>query len=285
MHMHLNDACKERMPVRPEPAALVFRAVLRGAAQVLWRNRCVRLDEDTWLVLDGREACELQPDPESGVEAVEIDVTAELRDAGLTLAAQTLVAGESPGAGRVAELAAMAFADNLHATDGPAGRRLLGIARARALGRPPVAQGGEIVELVAACAGEELELRRRAARIGCVKVETREQLLRRIRLAADFIATHHDESISLEEMARAASLSRFHFVRLFNLVHGETPHAFLLKKRIAVARRHLAIGGACREAATRAGFGSRSALFRNLRKVERAGSALAASTEPCFPSA
>ena len=290
MHMHLNDACKERAPVRPQPAALVFRTVLRGAAQALWRNRRVRLDEDAWLVLDGREVCELQPDPESGVEAVEIGVTAELRDAGLALAVQTLVAGSLPDAGCVAELAAVAFADNLRPTDSPAGRRLLEIARARALGRPPAAQGGEIVELVAACAGEELELRRRAARIACVKVETREQLLRRIRLAADFIATHHDEPISLDEMARAASLSRFHFVRLFNLVHGETPHAFLLKKRIAVARRHLAVGGACREAATRAGFGSRSALFRNLRKVPRAGgggagTVFAASTEPCFPSA
>ncbi len=68
-------------------------------------------------------------------------------------------------------------------------------------------------------------------------------------------------------MARAASLSRFHFVRLFSLVHGETPHAFLRRKRTAVARRHLAVGSACSEAASRAGFGSRSSLFRNLRKT------------------
>ncbi len=277
---------------RHEPAALVFRAVLRGAAHALWRNRCVRLDEDAWLVLDGREACELEPDPEGGVEAIEIDVAAELRDAGFAHAAQVAASAQPAGGddSPVPELGDLMLADNLRPVESPAGRRLLEIARGRALGGPLAAQRGELVELVSACAGEELELRRRAARIACVKVETREQLLRRIRLAADFIATHHDEPISLEEMARAASLSRFHFVRLFNLVHGETPHAFLLKKRIAVARRHLAVGGACREAATRAGFGSRSALFRNLRKVPRAGSggagtAFAASTEPCFPSA
>ena len=82
-------------------------------------------------------------------------------------------------------------------------------------------------------------------------------------------------------MARAASLSRFHFVRLFSLVHGETPHAFLRRKRTAVARRHLAVGSACSEAASRAGFGSRSSLFRNLRKTAPAD----AAPESCFRSA
>ena len=82
-------------------------------------------------------------------------------------------------------------------------------------------------------------------------------------------------------MARAASLSRFHFVRLFSLVLGETPHAFLRRKRTAVARRHLAVGSACSEAATRAGFGSRSALFRNLRKTDLN----TIGQEPCFLSA
>ena len=121
----------------------------------------------------------------------------------------------------------------------------------------------------------------KAERIDCVKPATRQQLLRRILLAADFITSRHDEPISLDEMARAASLSRFHFVRLFSLVHGETPHAFLRRKRTAVARRHLAVGSACSEAASRAGFGSRSSLFRNLRKSAPAD----AGSEPCFPSA
>lgn len=57
--------------------------------------------------------------------------------------------------------------------------------------------------------------------------------------------------------------------------------AFLLKKRTAVARRHLAVGSACSEAATRAGFGSRSALFRNLRKTAMPTT----GHEPCCLSA
>ena len=177
--------------------------------------------------------------------------------------------------------AELAFADNLRPLHGPAGRCLLAISQARSAARPDPDERAQRIALVRDAWAEERALRQKAERIDCVKPATRQQLLRRILLAADFITSRHDEPISLDEMARAASLSRFHFVRLFSLVHGETPHAFLRRKRTAVARRHLAIGSACSEAASRAGFGSRSSLFRNLRKTAPADT----GSEPCFPSA
>ena len=54
MHMHsIVDPCIDA--ASGEAPALVFRIVLRGAVQLFWRNRRVRLDQDAWLVLDGRE--------------------------------------------------------------------------------------------------------------------------------------------------------------------------------------------------------------------------------------
>jgi AraC-like DNA-binding protein len=259
MHMHPSQSATAAAP------SLVFRTVLQGIATVAWRNRQVRVDEDSWLVLDGRETCSVRLDPELRTRMLAVVVPAEDVKAAMT----------SPGG--VAE----ALADNLRPRDGPAGRRLLAIAESRAAARPDPEEREQRIALVRDAWAEELALRRRADRIDCVKAATREQLLRRILLAADFIASHHDEPISLDEMARAASLSRFHFVRLFSLVHGETPHAYLRRKRTAVARRHLAVGSACSEAASRAGFGSRSSLFRNLRKSAPAD----AAPEPCFPSA
>jgi AraC-like DNA-binding protein len=259
MHMHSSQSATAAAP------SLVFRTVLQGIAIVAWRNRQVRVDEDSWLVLDGRETCSVRLDPELRTRMLAVVVPAEDVRAAMT----------TPGG--VAE----ALADNLRPRDGPAGRRLLAIAESRAAARPDPEEREQRIALVRDAWAEELALRRRADRIDCVKAATREQLLRRILLAADFIASHHDEPISLDEMARAASLSRFHFVRLFSLVHGETPHAYLRRKRTAVARRHLAVGSACSEAASRAGFGSRSSLFRNLRKSAPADAAI----EPCFPSA
>ena len=282
MYMHLISALTMTPETTGEPPALVFRTALRGAAYLSWRNRRVRLDEDAWLVLDGREACTLQADPGGRAELLAVAVSRAERDAAFALASASVAsASEACAPGEEEPGGNIAFADNLRPLAGPTGSRLIAIARSRAIGQPQAAERSDRIALVQEAIDEELALRRTARRIACVKRATREQLLRRILLAADFIASRHDEPISLDEMARAASLSRFHFVRLFSLVHGETPHVFLVKKRTAVARRHLAVGSACSEAASRAGFGSRSALFRNLRKT----ALLATDHAPCCLSA
>jgi AraC-like DNA-binding protein len=289
MYMHSNRSPTTVLTV-PAAPALVFRAVLQGTASLAWRNRQVRLDEDSWLVLDGRETCSVRLDPDRRTRMLAVVVSpddvqaalASLRDGPDGAADGPQAAGaQDPVLARSAGWPAeLAFADNLRPRDGPAGRRLLAIAEGRAAARPDPDEHLQRIALVRDACAEERALRQKAARIDCVKPATREQLLPHP-ARRRFHRQPHDEPISLDEMARAASLSRFHFVRLFSLVHGETPHAFLRRKRTAVARRHLAVGGACSEAASRAGFGSRSALFRNLRKSAPAG----VGTDPCFPSA
>ena len=279
MYMHLLAGPAALQVTSAEPPVLVFRTALEGAASLAWRNRRVRVDEDAWLVLDGQETCAVHIEPEVRTGLLVVAVSGAERDAAFATLHGT--AADDAQAREVEPPDAFAFAENLHPRAGLAGRRLLAIARGRAAGRSAAAERADRVALVQEAIGEEIALRRQATRIGCVKLATREQLLRRILLAADFIASHHDEPLLLDEMARAASLSRFHFVRLFSLVLGETPHAYLLRKRTAVARRHLAVGSACSEAATRAGFGSRSALFRNLRKA----GPLTTGQETCFLSA
>ena len=275
MYMHSIGQGAAASEAVSAPPTLVFRTVLQGAATLAWRNRRVRLDEDAWLVLDGRKDCSVQLDPGFRTRLLVVVACPDDRLAALSTGIGV------PGGELGALTADLSFADNLRSRDGPAGRRLLAIARGRDAGAGETDERAQRIELVREAGAEELALRRTAARIDCVKLATREQLLRRILLAADFIASRHDEPISLDEMARAASLSRFHFVRLFSLVHDETPHAFLRRKRTAVARRHLAVGSACSEAASRAGFGSRSSLFRNLRKTALA----VAGSQSCSRSA
>jgi len=280
MYMHLTGP-ESTMPRVATAPTWVFRTALRGAAHLAWRNRQVRLDEDAWLVLDARESCSVWLDPDLRTRLLVVVVPADelraaLAEPGGAREGQGGAAAPPPGGSAEAVLA-----DNLRSRDGPAGRRLGAIARGREAGWSELEEREQRVALASEAWAEELDLRRKAARIDCVKPATREQLLRRILLASDFIASHHDEPISLDQMARAASLSRFHFVRLFGLVYGETPATFLRRKRTAVARRHLAVGSACSEAASRAGFGSRSSLFRNLRKSAPA----VAGSESCFHSA
>jgi AraC family transcriptional regulator len=93
------------------------------------------------------------------------------------------------------------------------------------------------------------------------------ELQRRLRLAADFIDSCHRQPIALDDMARVACLSRYHFVRHFRALHGLTPYAYLLRKRARAARRLLAAGETDRElVALQVGFGSRFALARALQR-------------------
>ena len=50
--------------------------------------------------------------------------------------------------------------------------------------------------------------------------------------AKDLADAHYFEALGVEQMARAAGLSRAHFSREFRRAFGEPPHAYLLARRL-----------------------------------------------------
>lgn len=91
-------------------------------------------------------------------------------------------------------------------------------------------------------------------------------------LATDFIHSHYELPLQLDDMAQAARLSRFHLTRLFRQVLGVTPHAFLLNKRLSVARRLLTnCDSDLNRIAIDSGFGNRWSLFRSLQAQHGVG--------------
>jgi AraC-like DNA-binding protein len=50
--------------------------------------------------------------------------------------------------------------------------------------------------------------------------------------AKDVADARYTEALGVEDMARAAGLSRAHFSREFRRAFGETPHAYLLTRRL-----------------------------------------------------
>lgn len=123
----------------------------------------------------------------------------------------------------------------------------------------------QAVLLVGDLVRAEHAVRESTLRLPAAKASTRAELGRRLRLAADYIESHHEQPLPLETLARVACMSTFHFVRYFALLHGATPHAYVVKCRAAAARRMLAEGVTDhRLIAERSGFGSRSSLYRAL---------------------
>jgi AraC-like DNA-binding protein len=120
----------------------------------------------------------------------------------------------------------------------------------------------------------EHRLRDIARSISATKASTRGELLKRINIAADFICSHYAAPITLDDIAAAAALSKFHLVRLFRQIHGTSPHQFLTRKRLSVAGRLLdrpELG--LDDVALLSGFGTRWSLFRQLRRTTGEGGA------------
>jgi AraC-like DNA-binding protein len=69
-----------------------------------------------------------------------------------------------------------------------------------------------------------------------------DETFRRLCRARDLLAAQYQDKLSLEQAAREACLSPFHFHRLFTSAFGETPHEFLTQRRLALAKRLLAAG-------------------------------------------
>lgn len=62
----------------------------------------------------------------------------------------------------------------------------------------------------------------------------------KLQRVGEFIAQHLDESLPVEELARVAHLSPFHFARTFKQSTGQSPHLYILMQRIERARLLLA---------------------------------------------
>ncbi len=98
------------------------------------------------------------------------------------------------------------------------------------------------------------------------KPATRHELMRRLSLGMDFIQTRYRDALQLKDIAAAAHLSSFHFLRVFKTVYQVSPSEYLSRKRSAAALRLLQDSDwSMNVIAEHVGFGSRTSLYRHLR--------------------
>jgi AraC family transcriptional regulator len=94
------------------------------------------------------------------------------------------------------------------------------------------------------------------------------ELYRRLSWGRDFIHGNYQRPITIDEMARSACLSKYHFIRLFHALEGVTPYKYLQRKRVAAAQRLLANTKMTHvEIAEQVGFDHRSTMFRHMRSI------------------
>ncbi len=69
-----------------------------------------------------------------------------------------------------------------------------------------------------------------------LRAATREELYRRLYRAKEYASALFDTHITLNELAQIASLSPNHFLRMFKHLFHQTPHQYLISKRLDRAR-------------------------------------------------
>ena len=89
---------------------------------------------------------------------------------------------------------------------------------------------------------------------------------RAVRLASALArARLGDPTLAIPDLAEAAGLSVYYFMRCFRAATGVTAHAFVTQLRVAEARRMLAEGQPAAEVAVAVGFADQSHLIRRFR--------------------
>jgi AraC-like DNA-binding protein len=83
-----------------------------------------------------------------------------------------------------------------------------------------------------------------------------------IQRVIDIIAERFSEDIPLAELAAEAGLSRFHLIRAFHRHTGLTPHAYLINRRVEIAKARLRSGERLADVATATGFADQAHLTR-----------------------
>ncbi len=230
---------------------LSVRAVWHGAESYLIGRRALCVDEDSYLVINGGREYSVVAQRRDAVESLTVFFSNETRRAHETKACDREF-----------------FAEHLRPHDDlvtPCLQRLL---EARRCGSADGQWYGEQIQsLYANLVAADDELHRKAAAFAPASLPTRTELLRRVMTATDYVNSNYMSAVSLDDMASAAHLSKYHLARLFRTLHGVSPAAYLRLKRIRAAERLIERSNAdLAEIAERSGFGSRWSMFRELRR-------------------
>jgi AraC-like DNA-binding protein len=95
----------------------------------------------------------------------------------------------------------------------------------------------------------------------------KDHLTERVIRSKHFMDLHFPDNLNMDQIAREASLSKFHFMRLFKKYYGRTPYQYLTSVRITKAKELLKAGCSVSETCYALGFDSLSSFTGFFKKT------------------
>jgi AraC family transcriptional regulator len=253
----------------PYPQTLSIRAVWGGTQYCHVNGRTVAVDDDSFLILNQGRVYSTSIRAAHPVESLTICFEPALIEP--ITNEVTAVIEQALDRGSSSAKPSSDFIENLQPHEATVSPILRFIRAHLSRGLADEAWYEEqLVFLLERMRSRQDKLQEQIDQLALIRPATRREVYRRVGLATDFLHTNYAQSVDLGTLAGIAYLSKYHFLRLFTLIHGVTPRSYLQRKRVDVAVRLLkATQLTVSEVALRVGFAYESTLVRQMRRRTR----------------
>jgi AraC family transcriptional regulator len=119
-----------------------------------------------------------------------------------------------------------------------------------------------LFQLLSIILNEQEKVIRMRDKLNTVKSSTKEEILKRLLAATDYLYTFYNENPDLDDLASISCMSKFHFLRVFKLAYGQTPHQFITTLKINRAKELLRNNSEIGKIARQLGFETTSSFSR-----------------------
>jgi AraC family transcriptional regulator len=245
---------------------LSIRAAWGGTEHCRIGPRCVAVDDDNFLILNHGRVYSTSISAPWPVESLAICFRPGLAEQ--TYAAMAMSIERAIEQGAAIDAGSPEFAESLQAHDKLVSPVLRFIRAHLLLGIDDEAWYEEQLHfLLARMQTHRARKLKLADQLRHLNPARRRELMRRIGFATDYLNTHYTQSIGLDDLAKVACLSKYHFLRIFTRLHGATPFVYLHRKRVAAALRLLQTTRlTVSEVASLVGFPDRTTMLRHVRR-------------------
>jgi AraC family transcriptional regulator len=224
---------QRRYHVREFPGPLSIKSMVRGAGEWSVGKSRFEVDSSSYLILNQDQPYSLTIDSKSAVETFCIFFSRGfVEDAWRTGVTADCVLLDEP-----LTCAGVGFFQRLHRGDALVSPILHDL-REKAL-RGDADLEESFFHLAAAMVRLRSGRHREVSWLPVVRMSTRAELYRRVHSGKQMMDELLGQALTLDDIARSACLSPFHFHRVFKAVFHETPHEYLRRRRLERAARLL----------------------------------------------
>ncbi len=231
----LASSSKEHYWQGAGPFSLKF--YLSGKAKFRVGNRNYTIDEQSYLVLNNGEPYEVIINEDTEVEAFCLFFRQNLISD--YVRSQNLSDGELLSKPFPGDCAEVEFYPHTFKRDEDFNLKIHALQRAMDADVNTLFKETLLQDIFRSLVNRNNSVREKEQRLDFVKKSTREELIKRLLAARDFIHGSYRDQISLEDIAQMSCLSVNHLLRTFKQAFRQTPNQYIQKLRIKKAKHFL----------------------------------------------